>query len=433
MGFGNILRGAVQAYGRNVIWNKENDQDQANLALKQQQIEANASAQQQQEEQQAARKRIGEQIAAAQKSDIASINDPLKQAATWQKAATDFAAGGDFEAATRAESLAASLTTQARQTTLDLAKQTQMAKEELSSTALDYSSNPTAEGAAAVARAAVAAGENPLDIPKPSTPEFKTWVKTKSLAALSGNERVKHLEGEAEFAAKREDARQRHADLQHDREENRKLRAAIQAGVVEDRRGRRLEGQYRTDFNQSEKLNTTLQAVAKPILEDRLRISELKGLLAVDSSEADQQIRQGLTGLMGHFKSHATMAFYKDNKNFGDVVQRLSGMTSHAFTGRYDEQTRRSLHNMLTKMETGVIDPKLTRLEQGQRAKAEKYGLDPELIMVQGDFNRANAAAGAPGPAAKPGTPATPTGELRRTADGRLLRKNPDGTIEEVK
>jgi hypothetical protein len=127
-------------------------------------------------------------------------------------------------------------------------------------------------------------------------------------------------------------------------------------------------------------------------LEDRQRLQDAKGLLAVDSPQADQQLRQDLTALQGHFKGRATNLFYKDNKNYGDLVNRVSGMLSHGFTGRFSEADRQEIGRMLTEMQSKVIDPALVKLEQQQKAHAKRYGLDPDLIELQGDFNRTPAA-----------------------------------------
>jgi hypothetical protein len=67
-------------------------------------------------------------------------------------------------------------------------------------------------------------------------------------------------------------------------------------------------------------------------------------------------------------------------------------MLSHGFTGRFSEADRQEIGRMLTEMQSKVIDPALVKLEQQQKTHAKRYGLDPDLIELQGDFNRTPAA-----------------------------------------
>lgn len=235
MNLGNFLRSGMQAYGRNVIWNQEQEERQLNMDAKRQQFEAKEAELATQQERMAAHKRIGQQISAAQQADASTVLDPQKQAAAWQKAATEYTLAGDLEAAGRASNIAGDFTTQSRQATLDLAKQKQMQHEAVGNSALDYLSNPTPESATAVAKAAMAAGENPLDIPLPGDPKFTAWVKVKRQAGMDNAQRNQFLASETEKEARREEAKQRHEDLMRSKDEDRKLRAAIQAGTAEYR------------------------------------------------------------------------------------------------------------------------------------------------------------------------------------------------------
>ena len=321
----------------------------------------------------------------------------------WRDAEGKFTATGDFAAAGRAGKQADELVAQGKEAMLETAKKQQAAKESLSTAAADFSAAPSAAGASAVARAAVAAGVNPLDIPPPNTPAFATWAKGQQMASMTGAKRVEFVQKEADLAESRKLRQQMHDDTERDRREARSQAAAAREQMIQLRKSeaadRNANHSSEVQFRQSEKLNSTLQSAAKPLLEDRQNIIDLKGLLAVDSPVADQQLHQDLTSLSGHFKGRATNLFYKDNKNFGDVVQRLSGWASHAFTGRYDEQSRKDIHSMLDQLQRNVIDPSLSNLEKNQQEKAKKYGLDPSMVQVQGDFGRSVASPPAAPPA----------------------------------
>ena len=396
MGLGNFLSGVGIAMGHNIDWNTQNDMNQANIALKQQAVEQGKLQMQTQQQQNILRQQIGQQITQEKAAQSVGIVDPMQEAKLWRSAEGKFTVTGDFAAAARAGKQADELVAQSKEALLQTTKLQQAAKEGLSTAAQDFLANPAPANAAAVARAAIAAGVNPLDIPPPNSPSFPAWAKTQQMASMTGAKRVEFLQKEADMGENRKMRQQIHEDsLQSQREAraataaNREqmiqLRKSEQASRVQDRTAR-------TQFQESEKLNSTLQSAAKPFLEDRQNITDLKGLLAVDSSVADQQLHQDLTALSGHFKGRATNLFYKDNKNFGSVVQRLSGMASHAFTGRYDEQSRKDIYDMLDKLQHTVIDPSLSALEKDQQKKAEKYGLDPSMVQVQGDFSRDGSA-----------------------------------------
>ena len=396
MALSGFMRGLGLQAGYNIEWQKQNEMDQANIALKKQAVEQGQMQMQTQQQQNLLRQQIGQQIAQEKQTTSNSIVDPTKEAQFWRAAEGKFNATGDFAAAARAGKQADELIQQAKDSLIQATKQQQIAKEGIATAAQGYLAAPGPQAASSLAKAAVDAGINPLDIPLPNSPAFPAWAKTQQMASMTGAKRVEFLQKEADMAENRKMRQQIHEDSVQSQREARaataanreqmiQLRKSEQASRVQERTGR-------TQFQESEKLNSTLQSAAKPFLEDRQNIVDLKGLLAVDSSAADQQLRQNLTALSGHFKGRATNIFYKDNKNFGSVVQRLSGMASHAFTGRYDEQSRKDIYDMLDKLQHTVIDPSLSALEKDQQKKAEKYGLDPSMVQVQGDFSRDGSA-----------------------------------------
>lgn len=388
---------AVQSLGRYGEWKKQDTMDQADIELRQQQVAQGRMAMETARQQNILRAQIGQQIAAEEAKDNASVQDPMQQAQRYRTAERQFLAVGDFEASTRVGKIADEMVKESKEATEALMKKKQLAKEDLATAANAYISSPSALSSSDLVRAAVAAGVDPLSIPAPGTPAFKTWVEQQTRASMSGAEQVKLAVQERKAADDREQRKEFHADMEEDKRLQRQAIAAQRESTNQLRlseiEARKESTQQNRDFQQTERLNKTVQTAAKPYLEDRQRIQSVKNALSVDNAEADQQVRQSLTALLGNFKGRATNLFYKDNKNYGDVVNRLSGMLSHAFTGRYSEADRTDIFYMLDHMEKGLIDPALSKLETSQKARAKAYGLDPDLVEIQGDFNRDTGTA----------------------------------------
>jgi hypothetical protein len=51
---------------------------------------------------------------------------------------------------------------------------------------------------------------------------------------------------------------------------------------------------------------------------------------------------------------------------------------------------------MLSDMQEKVIDPQLQKMEDYQKQQAKNFGIDPEDVGIQGDFNRAKPQDYAP-------------------------------------
>lgn len=231
----------------------------------------------------------------------------------------------------------------------------------------------------------------------------KAWWRAKQVAGTTAESQISGQRQEREFAEREKDrraaaeqTRQAHLDTERDRALSRDILRSSQAAAAEERAARRAEAADGRHFRETEKLNTSAQAVAKPLLEDRARIENVENLLRINSPEADQQVRQALVGVLGNFKGKATNLFYKDNKNFGDVVDKVEGMVSRTFTGRYSDANRVEIQKLMTGLKRDGTDPSLARLEADQKKKAKGYGLDPEQVRLQGDFERTPRAAAQP-------------------------------------
>jgi hypothetical protein len=196
-------------------------------------------------------------------------------------------------------------------------------------------------------------------------------------------------EKSAEAAARLEEQRARDREMAAYRQLTMQMRASDQAARAEAHRDAVDARRDATNFRETEVLNTKLQAVAKPILADRENLDTVRSLLAQDDPRSDQQIRQILGGIFKGPRGIATNKFYADNKTFGDIASRISGVLSKQLSGKFRDDDRAGLLRMVDETERTLIDPQLQKLEDSQRAHAKQYGLDPEDVMIQGDFNRA--------------------------------------------
>jgi hypothetical protein len=313
-------------------------------------------------------------------------------------------AGNDLQGAQAMSSMIKETEAEDDRATTAVATAAEAKHEVTAKAASDYLVSRTPEALNAVIKDYLDAGGNPAGLPKPGdTAATDKWVEAQQFQGKEGMKRAEFMATLQEKKDKlKSDTEMKRMQLDSLNEQRRATNAMqqgnqqLRAAMLQEHS---TEKAAKLTFQQTEKLNTTAQKEAKPLLEDRQRIEDVKGLLAVDSSQGDQQVHQALTAVMGHFKGRATNLFYKDNAHYGDLVNRISGMASHAFTGRYSEADRKGIYDMLDGMQNSVIDPSLTRIEDGQKKHAQGYGLDPEQIEVQGDFNRVKpttAATAAP-------------------------------------
>jgi hypothetical protein len=322
-----------------------------------------------------------------------------------QQGATEMLKKGNFEGAKVMSDLAKKELDRAKDLRVEQEASQQQRKEALSSASVDYLQAPTPENTKQLAQAAMDAGVNPVTIPPPGTMQFSAWAKSQQTAALTGKEKLTYLEKAREFDVEQErrnaefdqrtqdraDARAQSAAFQSAsldmRREGMELRKILAEGAVADRKDRRETAKDRADFKETTKLVDQIQKEAKPYFQDRSITQAIKGHLSDGSSVDDKQINQLLTSMKSGV-GRATNLYYKDNKNFGDVAEKIAGFTSATFTGRYSDEQRKQIYEMADKMERSVIDPALRNLENDAKKKAKLYNLDPEPVSLSGEFNR---------------------------------------------
>jgi hypothetical protein len=389
---GSFLGSMVTGYGQMKAYEQQATIADDEHQLRQQQIAEGKMTMQMNQQKVQAQQQMSSRLAAMFADHTSDKNAPLEDAQSaikkFSQAASILEAGGDHTGAAGYRAQAK----EARGEILEAAKVKKEAdtvdSEALAKAAYEVSIDPSPENQKSMVKAGIKRGEDISKWPLPGTPEFQLMTKKFARANTTA-------EKELEWDTK---AIERADKVLNDKKEFevRAQERAIARGMLAESRNnaqaasseRAAERRDRTEFTQTEHLNTTMQREAKPIFEDRQRVQDVKELLSTNSAEGDQQVRQALPALLGHFKGRATNLYYKDNKNYGDVVNRISGMLSHAFTGRYAETDRKALFEMVDKMEKDAIDPALSSLEKEQKKHAEGYKLDSAKIRLQGDFNR---------------------------------------------
>jgi hypothetical protein len=286
--------------------------------------------------------------------------------------------------------------------------------EALSNTALEFQTSPTPALGEQLVKAAVDAGENPVNIPQQGTPQFASWAKDKQTAAMSSADKVKFLTAEADRQRAFKEKQDEHRDHEEDLAASRALTASNQAATQEmrresldfrrqeaadraaDKKDKRSAAQVTADYKVEKDLNRTLEREAKPLTTDLSLVNTALNLLRTDTDASNQQLRQMLPSMVGEVKGRSTNLFYKDNKAFGSVMGRLESHLSSFAAGKPSESVRKELYETLTAMKEGVIEPSLTNLEKAGKERAKKYDVDPENVSLDQEFERRSAPKAPP-------------------------------------
>lgn len=225
----------VQA-GLNINAQRDADNEQATIDLKQQQVAQMKMSTMAAQQKMQAQKDIGAFITAEQQKDKSTIDDPQKSAQVYSKASSIALQAGDFEGAAQMSSLAQGKLKEAKDNEALVTEKVALRKEALAATASDYIENPSASNSSRLVQDAVNAGQNPVDIPKPGTDAFKGWAENQRTQSMTAKERVEQTNKLAEQKQKREDSLQLHKDQEEDKRAVRAQTAAYQAGIMELRR-----------------------------------------------------------------------------------------------------------------------------------------------------------------------------------------------------
>ena len=146
--------------------------------------------------------------------DGISLTQKMAKAAV--KTAADMVERNNFTGAQKMTALATQYDSQVKAEANNLLQQQQTAKEGTALSAQQYVASPTPEAAQDLRQKAIAAGEDPKNIPLSTDPKFATWAQQKTKDGLSSKEVLtmeeKKREYDATAAEKQREFNQREAD-----------------------------------------------------------------------------------------------------------------------------------------------------------------------------------------------------------------------------
>ena len=181
-------------------------------------------------------KDVGDWMKASATADAQKGKDGVQQLQQLQAGADEMLKKGDMYGYETMTKLATEKTKQLK----DLHVQQEDAKatklETLAQTAAQFQVAQTPALGEQLVKAAVDAGENPVNIPQPGTPQFTSWAKDKQTAAMSSADKVKFLTAEADRQRAFNEKQDEHRDHEADLAASRALTASNQAATQEMRR-----------------------------------------------------------------------------------------------------------------------------------------------------------------------------------------------------
>ena len=127
-------------------------------------------------------------------------------------------------------------------------------------------------------------------------------------------------------------------------------------------------------------MNTQLENQVKPLREDLNTIRQVRQLLSTDSGAANQQVRDLLAGMFAN--NRATNLLYSKNATFGSLANRMASTVSQFTTGKFNEESRRQLREMIDEMENKVIAPTMRGYVSTFKQRAKTGNVNPDLIDV---------------------------------------------------
>lgn len=340
------------------------------------------------------RSKIMKDYAAQQQTSTNAVIDPLKRAEQDVATAQKLFAIGDFQNGSTLLNMSKENRALAKENLAEGKLKQQDALENVAKKAIAAMADPTnAPLRVEVGNAYLKAGGDPRLVAAVKTPEEgQRFLKQLAASSMTAADQLK-LEQTETDKVRALDEKIREFDIRHeDKVEKQRTTAALK----EANNLKRSELTWNQINNHSGRLNSELTRAAKPYVEDLQHIQIFKQLLRTGTPPAMRQLQQDLPAAMGDFKARATNLYYKDNKNFGTIVNRVSDALAHAVTGQYSEKSKQNLYEMFDQMETDVINPALSSMEARQKQKAAHLGIPEDVVEL---INRPTAV---PYSAAKP-------------------------------
>lgn len=185
-------------------------------------------------------------------------------------------------------------------------------------------------------------------------------------------------------------------------------------------------------------LRDDARAELVPIVKNLRSARNIRGLLETGTSAGDKQVHAALTGFIAEVR--ATNYLYADNKNYGDLVDRVIGWVSKEFQGTYSEHERAEIGDMLDEFENNVLIPQYKTVTSTYYKSAKRKGLDPAAILPADVFNLEGVTPPTPSSSAPRGGGKNPGNKLwadigkekRDKFMGALLRNKSDPEYRRV-
>jgi hypothetical protein len=353
MAIGGFLQGLGLAYGRDLIYGQQFDQNQAKTQLMQAEAQqANLQTQQMQQQIQT-QKTIGAFIQSQTQLEDADASLPANQAKLYAKAGGMAMAMGDFASAKTFDDLSKQATQDAIEQQKQLALQQQQKKEALANAADALPANPTRDEVNDIVKKAVDAGVNPGTIPLTNTADFKTWVNDQKLAGMDSAKKAEFIQKAAEMKANRDQKWQEHEDNVNMERARAAQTAAYQNAILS------LKESEATDrANRDPKIITVgsdqYEFDASGSLKgDRLATDPRFVKIGTKTSPQQQRDQQGII----RSSAQATRDLHQmGNFDIGTTASPFLHMTDHDFT------------TALGKAATNVITPEQVQMFQSSSA-----------------------------------------------------------------
>lgn len=141
-------------------------------------------------------------------------------------------------------------------------------------------------------------------------------------------------------------------------------------------------------------LNTFLARETKdlaPITDAQKKSSVVLALLDSGNAVSTAQVQQALSDMYTHLR--ATNHIYADNKNFGNVYQRMTNALNRFASGKYSSDDTKMIKDMITQMNDKVFAPARGNVIKNYKKQAKTFGYDPAVADQQDAYGGAPDAS----------------------------------------
>lgn len=342
---GGFFGQLAAAAGQNLIQGQQFDMRQAELEQQQQQVAAGKMKAEQAAQSQKTQQEVSAYLKGNILNDQGSINDPMQISKAYDKAALMELSAGNFLQAEQLSNLSKGKRKEAEDAQETVNTKNSMAKDALAKAAMDYTENPSNEGANDIAHAAVLAGQDPSSIPLPNGPAWLTFVAKSKFAASTSKQQLEFNEKVSEVKDKNDERKREFDRVEQDKTEQRRDAAAVQAGIREDRSETRKEAAAeRTARRQERELDYRRDRADRAFDTKEKREYDSTKMTADQKKTIDAVVSSGNEAISG----------------FKAILELPAGQTTGPFTGLHDgtvlSSLEKSLGNTITSRDANLYN-----------------------------------------------------------------------------